>query len=267
MNDGRRFPLIAIIVAATGSLFPLLSANAASCQVESPAQTVALVELFTSEGCSSCPPADRWLGELGHRFTAQQLLPLALHVDYWDYIGWTDVFAQAGFSERQRRLSQLSSADTIYTPEIFVGMKELRGWNRDEHLASRVQAINRQPARAEIALQMNSTNLTSTKIQVHFSLDLKEIGRMAQGRVLVYENGLSTTVRAGENKGARLNHDHVVRFWSAPIPIDRKTGTAEWQRLLPLPADWKPENLGVGAFVEDAEAGEVLQAVSLPGCV
>jgi hypothetical protein len=82
--------------------------HAGQCLARSAAHTVALVELYTSEGCSSCPPADRWLSGLAARgYTAERVVPLALHVDYWDYIGWKDPYAKRDFSLRQRKLTQL----------------------------------------------------------------------------------------------------------------------------------------------------------------
>ena len=112
------------------------AAPAGHCERSSPQHTVALIELYTSEGCSSCPPADRWLSTLSSRFGPDRLIPLSLHVDYWDYIGWQDPFAQAPFSERQ--LAQRSAGPRACTPEVFVGLHE----------------INWQPARADIRLAM-----------------------------------------------------------------------------------------------------------------
>ncbi len=88
---------------------------ATTCQRSSPPHTVALVELFTSEGCRSCPPADRWLSTQAARYGPEQLVPLSLHVDYWDYIGWQDRFAQVQFSERQRQLAQRSASPVVHT--------------------------------------------------------------------------------------------------------------------------------------------------------
>ena len=245
-----------------------LSAQAATCSAQSPAHGVALIELYTSEGCSSCPPADRWLGELSRRFNAEQAIALSLHVDYWDYIGWKDPFAQARFSERQRWLSQLAAKSTIYTPEVFAGMKELRGWNRHDVLEQRIQAINRQPARARISVQMSPSGSAAVEREARFALDASaRYGARAQGGVVVFEKKLSTEVRAGENRGARLEHDNVVRYWSAPVMLDAQTGRAEWRQTVKLHADWKRENLGIAALVQDAKAGELLQAVSMPGCV
>src|SRR5258708_33064840 len=91
-------------------------ASAAQCVARSGERTVALVELYTSEGCSSCPPADRWLSSIGRTFPPDRVVPLALHVDYWDYIGWKDPYARREFSQRQRRLSPLQRRAVVYTP-------------------------------------------------------------------------------------------------------------------------------------------------------
>ena len=86
-----------------------LPAAAASCSAQSGERTAALVELYTSEGCSSCPPADRWLSRLGRVYPPERVVPIALHVDYWDYIGWKDPYAKRPFAQRQRTLSQRAS--------------------------------------------------------------------------------------------------------------------------------------------------------------
>lgn len=265
MTHSNLYSRIAVVLCLA---LPVVAAQAVSCSAQSPAHTVALIELYTSEGCSSCPPADRWLVELSRRFTAEQLLALSLHVDYWDYIGWKDSFAQAQFSERQRWLSQLASSSTIYTPEIYAGMKEFRGWNKHNALEKRIQMINRQPARARIKVLMSPSGNTSVDLEAHFVVDQSARPRQAvQGGVILYEKQLSSEVRAGENRGARLDHDNVVRYWSAPVTLDAQTGRAEWRQTFKLPAAWKRENLSIAALVQDTQAGEVLQAVSMPGCV
>src|SRR5258708_25419045 len=92
-------------------------ASAAQCVARSGERTVALVELYTSEGCSSCPPADRWLSSIGRTFPPDRVAPLALHVDYWDYIGWKDPYARREFSQRQRPLSHPPPPAPVYTPQ------------------------------------------------------------------------------------------------------------------------------------------------------
>lgn len=245
-----------------------LAAEAVTCSRQSPAHTVALVELYTSEGCSSCPPADRWLRELPRQFGAEQLVALALHVDYWDYIGWQDRFASAKFTERQRLLSCLAGGSTIYTPEVFAGMKELRSWRNRPELAQRIQRINDKPAAAQINLQMRSSGSAAVEVQASFALaPAHPAGPASEGIVVLYENKLVSEVKAGENHGVRLQHDGVVRFWSQPVAIDGQGGRANWKQNINLPAGWQRENLGVAAFVQDVRSGEVLQALAMPACI
>src|SRR3954468_19444073 len=97
------------------------AAQGAHCTAQSAAKTVALVELYTSEGCDSCPPADRWLSSLGAQgYAPDRIVPIALHVDYWDYIGWKDPYAHAAHSARQRKMARLARAAMVYTPQVLL---------------------------------------------------------------------------------------------------------------------------------------------------
>src|SRR5512139_200416 len=113
-------------------LFALLalaaaSAQAMQCSARSPATTTALVELYTSEGCDSCPPADRWLSSLGAKgYAPDRVVPIALHVDYWDYIGWKDPYARQAFSARQRKMAALARASLVYTPQVLLQGRDFR---------------------------------------------------------------------------------------------------------------------------------------------
>jgi hypothetical protein len=250
-------------------LVPLLSALApaqaaqAACERSSPTHTVALVELYTSEGCNSCPPADRWLSSLLSRYGSTRVVPLSLHVDYWDYIGWSDPFAQARFSERQRRLA---GGATLYTPQVFVSARELRGWRDAANVERGLQEVNRQPARAGITLAMQAGEPHSLVAEARFSLPAEAQRRSGlQGVLVLYEDGLVSTVSRGENRGVTLRHDHVVRQW-LPLPLKSEPGSQALKRTLWLAPGWKAANLGLAAFIQDVRTGEVLQAVSLPAC-
>src|SRR5512134_1318682 len=119
-----RTPLLVLALALA------MPAQAAPCRAHSSATTTALVELYTSEGCDSCPPADRWLSSLGSRGHApDRVVPVALHVDYWDYIGWKDPYAKALFSSRQRRLAQVMRAKIVYTPQVLLQGEDFRRWH------------------------------------------------------------------------------------------------------------------------------------------
>jgi len=239
-------------------LAPWSGALAQACSKHSPPHTVALLELYTSEGCSSCPPADRFLGALHDAgLDAGQVVPLALHVDYWDYIGWKDRFSRSDFGERQRWLADQASTRTIYTPEFFVAGHELRDWRGD--IAATVKRINRRPAQASIDISLGKRRDGKLPVEVR--------ARAPQGGqlfVALYQNGLSSDIGAGENRGVRLRHDYVVREWIGPNVL-KDDGDTMLSRALVLPADAAPKDLGVAAFVQTAH-GEVLQALALPLC-
>jgi hypothetical protein len=238
-------------------LAPLSAAIAQTCSKQSPNYTVALVELYTSEGCSSCPPADRALGALQKAAKADLAVPLALHVDYWDYIGWTDRFAKPGFTQRQRWQADVSGSHAVYTPEMFVGGRELRDW--PDALGTDIAGINRQPPRADIGIRLGSANGGKLPVQV----DTKAAAG-AKLYIALYESGLSSNVGAGENSGVVLRHDYVVRDWIGPIALE-SGGSSVSTRALTVPPSSVIKQLGVAAFVQD-HAGAILQALALPLC-
>jgi hypothetical protein len=247
-----RFPLL-LLTALAVSLTHSGSASAADCAAQSGRQTNALIELYTSEGCSSCPPADRWLSGLPRE--SGNIVPLAFHVDYWDYIGWKDRFAQARFADRQRQISQLGGSRFVYTPQVMVNGRDYRGW-RSSRFAADVAAINQMPAQARIELRLT----TSPGV-----MDLVATASSAQAGavfyIALYENQLSSDVKTGENSGARLLHDYVVREWLGPYPVGESK-----QLRMTLKPDWQPANLGLTAVVQTPDKGEVLQVLALNYC-
>lgn len=248
-------------------MLPALSAAAqppvAGCERHSPAHTVALVELYTSEGCSSCPPADRWLSALAQRDTGQRVLPLSLHVGYWDDLGWRDPFAQPSFSERQERLARRGGSRQVYTPGVFVAAGEVRNWRDEADFRRRIESINRLPPRADIRLAMRPAGKRSVAVEARIGLS-SGVGGNLQAVLMVYEDRLVSAVGRGENRGETLRHDRVVRRW---LPQALTAGAHTMQVEVPLPAEWNAANLGLAAFVEDVRSGEVLQAASLPFCL
>ncbi len=258
----NRFALYTLSAALSG--LPLAGFAAQACSKQSPAHTVALLELYTSEGCSSCPPADQFVSGLQKRgLTPEQVVPLSLHVDYWDYIGWKDVYGRRDYTERQRWLSQLANSRTIYTPEIFVTGSEVRDWNWSLRggVANVVKRINAKPAQADIGITLGTVAGRTLPLEINT--------RSAPGGklyVALYENAIVSDVHAGENRGETLKHDYVVRDWLGPIDLgEGKPGKAALPRPLAVPAGAVAKNLGVAAFVQNGR-GEVLQALSLPLC-
>ena len=124
----RAKPVIAAMACAVGALLSL-PALGATCGARSGASTVALVELYTSEGCDSCPPADRWLaGAFRGNADTARAIPLAFHVDYWDRLGWKDRFASAAFTERQYAAMRANHTGFVYTPQVLVQGRDFSGW-------------------------------------------------------------------------------------------------------------------------------------------
>jgi hypothetical protein len=241
------------------------AANAEPCRKDSPPHKVALVELYTSEGCSSCPPADRWLSALVSKPGDDALVALVLHVDYWDYLGWRDRFASPVFTQRQNTLTKLGRSQFAYTPEVFLGMQEFRGWHKPADVDSAIRAINKLPAQADITLSLQAgAGARERVVHAIFRLRPGTAAPQAQGFIAIYEDMLSTAVERGENRGATLRHERVVRQWLGPLPLQR--GAADVLRTIAIPPEWQADHLGVAAFVEDPSAGVVLQASSLEGC-
>jgi len=255
-------------VAFTTLIWPLAvfampaAAIAAECSAHSGAQSVPLLELYTSEGCSSCPPADKWLSSIaGSGFGANKVVALAFHVDYWDYIGWKDRFAKPMFTARQYEVATYNRAGFVYTPQLVFNGNDYRGGTSNSHFAEQLANINRQPARANLGLSLTDNNEVRISAQTALAKDRD----YADVFVAVYENKLKSTVNAGENSGSQLNHDYVVREWYGPFAMSSKSEAA-WERILPLKSEWKGRDAGVVTFVQNRKNGEVLQALSLPFC-
>jgi hypothetical protein len=229
------------------------SACAASCSAESPQHTVALVELYTSEGCSDCPAADQWLRSLRPGASS---VPIAFHVDYWDYIGWKDPFARAAFSARQRELGTLSGRKFVYTPQVLLSGRDYRRWN-SAAFAADVKAINSTTARASISIAM--TTGADGRIAARATARLHRPATAVLHFALT-ESGLANAVNAGENRGVVLRPDHVAREWAGPVPVAQQAAAESALSAVRRGAG------GALAFVQDPRSGEVLQALFLPYC-
>lgn len=237
----------------------------AACAAISGEKTAALVELYTSEGCDSCPPADRWLSGLGERgYVPSKVVPLSLHVDYWDYIGWKDPYAKPAFSGRQRKLTQLQRLAFVYTPQVMLQGQDFRAW-RGPAFDAAVARINLDPARARISLSIDALRPAAMTVDVTAQVLDKGHLKDAALYVAAYENRLSSAVTSGENRGRTLKHDYVVLEWQGPLEL-APGGRRSERRSLPLLPRAVPANSGVVAFVQNRRSLEVLQALMLPAC-
>jgi hypothetical protein len=232
---GRIFGLIAI---AAMSLSPLASA-----------QTPVVVELFTSEGCSSCPPADALLMKLSQQ-GGTDLVLLGEHVDYWNYIGWTDRFSSSQFSQRQSDYAHALNS-SVYTPQMVIdGSKQFVGGDASE--AQRAIASEaRQPKPAQVTLHWEAAN----RLHVSVQSPAEENGNVL---LVITEDGLSTSVEAGENGGRTLHHAAVVRQLRKLGDGDKGAFNANVD-LAPK-ADWNPAKLKVAVLVQDPATMKILGA-------
>jgi len=241
-------------------LLPVLANAQPRCSVTSGRHTAALVELYTSEGCSSCPPADRALNALQAGGGPALVVPLALHVTYWDQIGWRDPFGQDRFDARQRALLDRQRLRVAYTPQFFVAGSELRGWSSS--LASTIAATNARPAPVTLTLDSKPT---ATGVAVD-ARAVAVAGRGGAGDLYVAltESGLDTRVLRGENGGATLHHDAAARVLLGPVPL--VNGAAQLHQDVAVPAGWRRDRLQAVAFVQEQGGPAILQALSTASC-
>lgn len=263
-RHGGKLALLVLSMAAAG-LLPS-TAPAATCRVQSGPAQAALIELYTSEGCSSCPPADRWLAELAAEPSLRgRVVPLALHVDYWDGLGWHDRFAQSGFSARQRALTVAQGSATVFTPQVMIGGRTTLDWSRDATFRQQIAAINARPAAADLTLEVvPGSDVWQTQVQGRLQPGVSAV--RAGVFVALYQDGLASQVTAGENAARRLRHDRVTRELIGPLPVAADGRFAHDYRFR-LPADAHPGDFGVAAFVQDRIDGQVWQALALAACL
>jgi hypothetical protein len=235
-----------------------------SCSAQSGPQLLPLVELFTSEGCDSCPPADRLLSATfpAEGSTARASV-LAFHVDYWDRLGWKDRFAAPAHTQRQYAAMRAASGTFVYTPQLLVQGQDVAPGSRDR-IAALVAAAAARPARATIALDIAADATRARIVRATATVPAGAVASHAQLWIAYTESGLVSDVRAGENRGARLAHDHVVRAWLGPFPADAK-GAVDATVTIRRPAE-RGRMPAVVAVLLDEKTGEVLQSLTSHGC-
>ncbi len=230
---------------------------------ESSENQIGLLELFTSEGCSSCPPADKWLtGLKSNPGLWHNFIPIALHVDYWDYIGWQDPFASPAHSKRQRQYVREQSLKAVYTPGFVYNGSEWRQWYRSRNVdfpaGNRPGSLQLQVEGKVVTVQFTprpGTNL-ATESPANYKIHVALLGF-----------GLKTRVSAGENRGKILPHDFVVLGMNnASLKIVERRFEA--QLSMPHPTA-TPESYGVVAWISSKSEQRPIQAVGgfLPSAV
>lgn len=247
-----RHPLTLLTAALALSSAGVSAALAASaCSVQSTAVAPPVVELYTSEGCNSCPPADRWLSRLKSEPTA---VALAFHVDYWDRLGWKDRFASAAYTQRQAEQHAVSGARFSYTPQVILDGVDRPDWSR-----AKLSAATRPAAPVSVMLTHEGNQVSASVVPA----------TGAPVRLAAYwavtEQDYQSAVQAGENQGVTLAHDYVVRAYR-PVPAwTAQAGSPiELRYDLAGPADPNHPRT-VNLVIVDAGTGRPVQAVKL-GC-
>ncbi len=259
----RSATTLATLIFAAAPLAPAFAA----CVADTGNTRAALVELYTSEGCSSCPPADKALMKLGGKsasaapagnIAATRIVPLALHVDYWDSIGWKDPFAQPAFSQRQDWEVHANRHRTSFTPHFFVNGREVQDWRGDLDDNLHVDK-GAAPARLQVRAEPQGANALRVVVDSSVAANRGPL----QLFIAVTESKLSSQVKAGENSGAKLDHDFVVRNWIGPIDVQGTGGSVD--RVVNVPQLARGQ-VAVVAFLQDPKTAEVLQAVDTGVC-
>lgn len=218
-----------------------------------------ILELFTSQGCSSCPAADRLLRRLGTKqmIDGVTVIPLAFHVDYWNYIGWTDPFSSKEWSERQERYALAFGLTTLYTPQLVInGRHELVGSDeRRVRHAIPVAAATGSAALLDLTIDPETLAGGPLRVELRTRLDEDLAADRVEAILVVFENGLVTPVKSGENAQRTLRNEFVVRKLFRVFELPGSTGGKRKKAVdLELDPDWKPSNLGIAAFLQDPES-------------
>ncbi|HML16124.1 MAG TPA: DUF1223 domain-containing protein [Bryobacteraceae bacterium] len=224
------------------------------------ARTPVLVELFTSEGCSSCPAADEllWRLEQAQPYPGIEVIALGEHVDYWNSLGWRDRFSSTLFTARQQDYGRAMRLENVYTPQMVVdGQAEFNG--SDQSRASMEIRKAAQNAAAEVSLAVASPDV------VHLNVERLPPGtRDADMYLAITESGLFSDVQRGENSGRRLRHAGVVRNLTTLGHFDAKKSSGySADAKITLKPDWRRENVRLVLFVQDRATRKVIGAATL----
>ena len=249
-----------------GLFFQLITTPvlAEDCSVSTqPGHKASLIELYTSEGCSSCPPADKWLSEIKNRGAeSNTFVPLSFHVDYWNYIGWIDPFSQSKFTQRQREIAARGRLSTIYTPQVVLNGKDYRAWRR-QNTPALLKAISETVPQASIKMQISQQTSSKVKLSIKADVIRNNDAKNAQLFVAVYENNLTNSIASGENSGRVLSHDYVVRELSRPYVLLNGKSNFDIEHTVDIKSQWKRQDIGVAAFVQNRRNGDIYQAASI----
>ena len=262
----KKLQLAIIFIAIQAINTPAIAefSTSAACKAASGANITPVVELYTSEGCSSCPPADKWLSTLKPKNTtnstanpaANAAVIQAFHVNYWDYIGWPDRFATPAHTNRQRQISAWNRQNGIYTPQMVLNGDDWRGWGGSSRNVT-ASHVSQEVAKSSINLQQTGADQFEAVISPIAGVTMPTTTWSAYWTIT--EHGHVTKVKAGENKGETLLHDFVVRQYT---PVGNYSAAAPQKLTLRGVAATPGHERQVNLVVFDPKTGKTLQAVS-----
>jgi len=211
----------------------------------------ALLELFTSQGCSSCPPADKLLASYAKK-NDKNIIALSFHVDYWNRLGWKDPFSNAAFSRRQRDYAMLTSKGSVYTPQLIInGEREMIGSDEDKVAKAVLNVLKHEPP---VKILINKLHIEGNQISINYSLN--PINKNTTLQAALVQNEVVTNILRGENRGVKLTNYNIVReFKSTPI------NTSSSSVIFDLSPDINKEDLSIVLFVQDDASGKITGAV------
>ncbi len=225
----------------------LFSANSIFSQ-NSDKKGFALLELYTSEGCSSCPPADELLGKIQNEYRDKNVYVLAYHVDYWDKQGWKDIFSNASYTQRQYDYAQFLGKEPIYTPQVIINGKADYIGSQETSLQNGIKSALAKPAAVDLSLEAKQQN---DKLTLNYSLT----GTFKNSHLLIaiVQKSAKSNVKRGENAHRVLSHYQIVQRLQT---IDLKT--AKGSSTIILPKNFNSQGFEIIGFVQDMKSGAIL---------
>lgn len=222
--------------------------------------TMAVLELYTSEGCQNCPAAEQYLKQMVDKYQGKkQFVPLAFHVDYWDYIGWEDPFSQPEFGTRQRDIAIRNKLNSLYTPQFVLHGQDFPAY---ENIPKAIGIINEIKPQANISLEATLNDLLlNTRITVEALNEHSKLNSSVF--IAVAENNLSSNITEGENQGLKLQHAYVVRELIGPFSLQGKD-MLDLDKTIKLDKTWKLDDLNLVVFVQDKQDGSTHQSIATP---
>lgn len=208
-----------------------------------------VVELYTSQGCSSCPPADALLDELAKR---DDVIALALHVDYWDYIGWKDIFGKPSYSSRQRAYARATGQRTVYTPQMIVGGKDQLIGTKAMQLADLINTHKALQTGADLQISRQGSKLTISLM----GKDGIKLPRKMAVQLVLFEPHKSVKITRGENSGKTIGYSNIVTTWKY---LDSWNGRAAKKISVDLAGNTGP----VAVIVQTDGHGPIIAAAQL----